>query len=197
MSDTGRHGRERRSFVPSPRGTAGRAAPELRPAVRTLDPVELVWLAEARELLRGPDVDLTDVAWLGGHVDELMTAWHHTMPSLRWDPLPTTTAVGLAVGDAVIARVPGLAWVYALDSSGSPYALAHPRTAMVVLPVDAVAELWYHGTPDQLPGLVDELMARSAEPAAEEHPRLSGAVRLLGHRRRAADPLSGLESVVR
>jgi hypothetical protein len=137
MSDTGRHGRDRRSFVPSPRGTAGRAAPELRPAVRTLDPVELVWLAEARELLRGPDVDLTDVAWLGGHVDELMTAWHHTMPSLRWDPLPTTTAVGLAVGDAVIARVTGLERVYALDSPGSPYALAHPRTTMVVLHVDA------------------------------------------------------------
>jgi hypothetical protein len=56
MSDTGRHahGRDRRSFVPDPHGTAGRAAPELRPAVRALDPAELVWLAEARELLRGP-----------------------------------------------------------------------------------------------------------------------------------------------
>ena len=79
--------------------------------MRTLDPAELVWLAEARELLRGPGVDLTDIAWLGGHVDELMAAWHQTMPSLRWDPLPTTTAVGLAVGDAVVARVPGLEWV--------------------------------------------------------------------------------------
>lgn len=90
MSDTGRHGRERRSFVPSPRGTAGRTSPELRPAVRTLDPVELVWLGEARELLRGPGVDLTDVAWLGGHLDELIATWYGTMPSWRWDLLPTT-----------------------------------------------------------------------------------------------------------
>ena len=197
MSDTGRHGRDRRSFVPSPRGTAGRTSPELRPAVRTLDPVELVWLAEARELLRGPDVDLTDVAWLGGHIDGLMTAWHHTMPSLRWDPLPTTTAVGLALGDAVIARVPALEWVFAFDAPRSPYALAHPRTAMVVLPVDAVAKLWNQGDPGRLPGLVDELAALSAEQVVEEHPRVSGAMRLLGRRRRAADPLSGLESVVR
>ena len=183
MSDTGRHGRDRRSVVPSPRGTEGRAAPELRPAVRTLDPAELVWLAEARELLRGPGVDLTDIAWLGGHLDGLMTTWHHTMPSLRWDPLPTTTAVGLAVGDALIARVPGLEWVYAFDAPGSPYALAHPRTAMVVVPADAVARLWYQGTPGRVPGLVDELAALSAEHAVEEHPRVSGAMRLLGRRR--------------
>jgi Domain of unknown function (DUF3806) len=183
MSDTGRHGRDRRSFVPSPRGTAGRVSPELRPAVRTLDPVELVWLGEARELLRGPGVDLTDVAWLGGHLDELMTAWHHTMPSLRWDPLPTTTAVGLAVGDAVVARVPGLEWVYALDAPGSPYALAHPRTAMVVHPADAVAQLWHQGTPGRLPGLVDELAAWTAERSVEEQPRVSGAMRLLARRR--------------
>jgi hypothetical protein len=165
MSDTGRHGRDRRSFVPSPRGTAGRAAPELRPAVRA------------------PGVDLTDIAWLGGHVDELMTTWHHAMPSLRWDPLPTTTAAGLAVGDAVIARVPGLEWVYALDAPQSPYALAHPRTAMVVLPADAVAQLWSQGATGRLPGLVDELAARSTEHTVEEHPRLSGAMRLLARRR--------------
>ncbi|HEX5332793.1 MAG TPA: DUF3806 domain-containing protein [Cellulomonas sp.] len=183
MSDTGRHGHDRRSVVPSPRGTAVRAAPELRPAVRTLDPAELVWLAEARELLRGPGVDLTDIAWLGGHLDGLMTTWHHTMPSLRWDPLPTTTAVGLAVGDAVIARVPGLEWVFAFDAPGSPYALAHPRTAMVVVPADTVAMLWQHGATGRLPGLVDELAALSAEHVIEEHPRVSGAMRLLGRRR--------------
>ncbi|MGV8977853.1 MAG: DUF3806 domain-containing protein [Cellulomonas sp.] len=170
--------------MPSPHPTAERIAPALRPAVRTLDPTELVWLGEARELLRGPGVDLTDLDWLSGHVDALLAAWRDTMPSLRWDPLPTTTAVGLAVGDAVIARVPGLEWVYALGGPGSPYALAHPRTTMVELPIDAVAHLWADGALGQLPGLVDELTVRCAEPpAAEEHTLLTGAMRLLTRRR--------------
>jgi hypothetical protein len=184
MSDTGRHARERerRSFVPSPRGTAGRITPDLRPAVRTLDPAELVWLAEARELLRGPGVDLTDVTWLGAQVDSLMASWHRTPPGLRWDPVPTTTAVGLAVGDAVIARVPGLRWVYALDAPGSPYALAHPRTTRIGLPIDAVTLLWQQGCPDALPRLIDELTERSADPRADEPARLTGALRPLTRR---------------
>lgn len=183
MSDTGRHARERerRPSVPSPRGTAGRATPDLRPAVRTLDPAELVWLAEARELLRGPGVDLTDVAWLGAHVDSLMSSWHSTPPALRWDPVPTTTAVGLAVGDAVIARVPELQWAYVLDARGSHYALAHPRTTSIELPIDAVTSVWAQGRPGMLPGLVDELVARST-PGAHEPARMSGALRLLTRR---------------
>ena len=187
MNDAGRHarGRIRPSFVPAPRGEAVPAATDPRPATRPLDPTELVWLAEARELLRGPRVDLTDVAWLGSHLDSLMASWHRSPSAARWDPSPTTTAVGLAVGDAVIARVPGLGWVYALHAPGSPYALAHPRTVAVELPVDAVAHLWTQGVPNLLPALVDELAGRATGRAArpDEPGRLTGALRLLNRRR--------------
>lgn len=169
--------------MPSPRGTAGRAAPDVRPAVRGLDPAEAMWLEESRELLRGPGLDLTDVDRLGVLLDELMTAWHATEPDRRWDPLPTVTALGLLAGDVVVARVPGLTWVRV---EGSPsIALAHPRTTTLELPLDAVAALWQDGVPDRLPALVRELTDRTLARVTEvdEPPRLTGALRLLSRRR--------------
>lgn len=169
--------------MPSPRGIAGRAAPDVRPAVRGLDPAEILWLEESRELLRGPGLDLTDVERLGALLDELMTAWHAAEPVERWDPLPTITALGLLTGDAVVARVPGLGWVR-VEGTAS-IALAHPRTTALALPLDAVAGLWDAGVPGGLPPLVHELtdatLARVAD--AEDPPRLPGALRLLGRLR--------------
>ncbi len=169
--------------MPSPRGTAGRAAPDVRPAVRGLDPAEAMWLAESRELLRGPGLDLTDVDRLGVLLDELMGAWHAVEPPLRWDPVPTITALGLLAGDVIVARVPGLTWV---RIEGSPsIALAHPRTTTLELPLDAVAALWEAGVPEQLPTLVREVTDRTLARVTQvdEPPRLTGALRLLARLR--------------
>jgi hypothetical protein len=185
MTGTARHARERdrRGFVPSPRGTAGRAAPDVRPAVRELDPAELVWMEECRELLRGPGLDLADVGWLGTLLDASMTPWHAASRPARWNPLPTITAVGIAAGDAVVSRVPGTAWV--VVSGTGTFALAHPRTTTLELPLEAVEASWHDGTPGTLPTLVAELTDRALLRITEvdEPPRLTGALRLLGLRR--------------
>lgn len=169
--------------MPSPRGTAGRAAPDVRPAVRGLDPAELMWLEESRELLRGPGVDVTDADRLGVLLDELMGAWHAAAPAARWDPLPTITALGLLAGDVVVARVPGLTWVRV--EGAASIALAHPRTTTLELPLDAVAALWQAGVPEQLPALVREMTDRTLARVTEvdEPPRLTGAMRLLARLR--------------
>ena len=158
--------------------------------MRPLDPGELVWLEEARELLRGPGVDLRDVGWLGAQLDVLMAVWHETPPVARWNPRPTTTALGITTGDAVIARVPGLQWVQLLEPGASRFALAHPATASLGHPLEAVEAAWAAGRPGALRPLVDRLAAEatgrtraSRTHVADEPARRSGALRLLGLRR--------------
>lgn len=186
MSAPGRHSRDRRAVVPSPRGEIAPIPTGPRPAVRTPDPAELVWLEEARELLRGPQTDLTDVGWLSAQLDVLMGSWHACPPAERWNPTPTTTALGIAVGDAVIARVPGLEWVYVLEPGGSRFALAHRASTLLDHPIEAVSALWSDGHPGTLRPLVDQLARRAlslTSAAPDEPARLTGALRLLGLRR--------------
>ena len=185
MSASGRHARDRRAFVPSPRAEATPITQGPRAAVRSPDPSELVWLEEARELLRGPQSDLTDVGWLGAQLDVLMGAWHACPTAERWNPTPTTTALGIAVGDAVIARVPGLEWVYVLEPGGSRFAIAHRESPLLEHPIEAVGALWVDGSPGTLRSLVDQLVGHALRVTAtrEEPDRLTGALRLLGLRR--------------
>lgn len=186
MSASGRHSRDRRAVVPTPRSELASLPAGPRPAVRTPDPAELVWLEEARELLRGPETDLTDVGWLGAQLDVLMGSWHACPPAERWNPIPTTTALGIAVGDAVIARVPGLEWVYVLEPGGSRFALAHRASTLLEHPIEAVSALWSEGRPGTLRPLVDQLARRAlslTSAAPDEPARLTGALRLLGLRR--------------
>ena len=157
----------------------------MRPDVRSLDPAELVWLEEARELLRGPGLDLTDVAWLGTQLDTLMASWHARPVAERWNRIPATTALGIAVSDAVIARVPGLQWVCVPDATGPRFALAHPLLVALEDPIATVDLLWTTGKPRQLPAFVEELTTRLLRQLAPpgEPALFTGALRLLGLRR--------------
>lgn len=184
MTTRARHARDRRStLVPSPRTAAGRAAPDARPAVRPLDPADLHWMQECRRHLHGPDTDLDDLDQLSAVFDKYAAAWHATEPALRWDPRPTTTAAGIAVGDLVVRRAPGASWVAVAGTRD--LALAHPDTTALELPLQAVSAAWLAGRPGALPELVDELVERTARRAASAHEPalLSGALRLLSLRR--------------
>lgn len=183
MTTTARHARDRRGLVPSPRGTAGRVAPDARPAVRPPDPSELVWMEECRRHLRDPDTDLTDVGRLGERVDSYAADWHAAPAHLRWDQRPTTQAAGIVVGDLVIAQVPGTTWV--VVEGTRTLAIAHPATSVLELPLAAVAAAWVEGRPGMLPDLVELLVERTLRRtgALAEPPRLTGALRLLTLRR--------------
>ncbi len=145
----------------------GIVAPVLVPAgVRPPGPVEYVWMEERRELLRGPDVDLTDLGQLAATFDDYVARWHTTPDAARWDPTVSAVAFGVAVGDVVIARVPGTRW--AVHPSGLPrLALTHPAHSRLALPVDAVAHAWLAGEPGALASLATRLSAliRPAAPA--------------------------------
>jgi len=174
--------RDAHGVVPSQRTSPDQTP---RPTVRTPDPAELMWLEEARELLRGPGIDLTDVQWLGTQLDTLMASWHTCPPAQRWNRVPTTTALGIAAGDAVIARVPGLQWVCVPDTAGPRFALAHPATTAVAHPIEAVDEIWTTGGAGLLPELVDGIAARALHQITPpvEPALFTGALRLLGLRR--------------
>ncbi len=150
--------------VPDPRGGD---SPGLVPAgVRPPGPVEYVWMEERRELLRGPDVDLSDLGQLAATFDDYVARWHAAPDAARWDPTVSAVAFGVTVGDVVIARVPGTRW--AVHPSGLPrLALTHPAHTRLALPVDAVAHAWLAGEPGALPSLATRLSAlvRPAAPA--------------------------------
>ncbi|WP_448061993.1 DUF3806 domain-containing protein [Cellulomonas hominis] len=150
-----------------PRAPGPTDSPVLVPAgVRPPGPVEYVWMETRRELLRGPDVDLTDLGQLAATFDDYVARWHATPDVARWDPTASAVAFGVAVGDVVIARVPGTRW--AVHSSGLPrLALTHPAHARLALPVDAVAHAWLVGEPGALAALATRLSAlvRPATPA--------------------------------
>lgn len=106
------------------------------------DPYQLVWMEELREFLRGPGIDLTVPA----HVEKLFidwcSRWHATTPSERWNPLPSLTALGVAVGDLVRAERPDLNWRVVTGCNPTTLVLADATGRAVASPLTDVATWW-------------------------------------------------------
>lgn len=125
----------------SPEGDLRRAT-DGKPQLEEPDPYQLVWMEELRELLRGPGVDLT----IPEHVERLFVdwccRWHATTPAERWDPLPSLTALGIAVGDLLRAARPDLLWRVVADCSPTTLILADTDDRPVASPLTDVATWW-------------------------------------------------------
>ncbi len=173
-----------RSTVPS--SAAG--AVDIAPGIRTLTPAEVAHLDRARAHLRSAAIDVTDSAAIGALLHRARTSWA-TGPSSA-PPAAMILALGVGVGDLLIARVPGARWAL---HNGS----AHPTPTVVsssgldaALPLTDVRSKWMTGC---TPTWVGEYVAAAAahlvvgadiavpaalpnppEPAALPSPRLAG-----------------------
>lgn len=66
---------------------------------------------------------------------------------------------GLAVGDLLVRRVPGLGWVLVSDDHVGELALTHVSAQVAVFPLSAVAERWRSGRADWLPAYLEQVVA--------------------------------------
>ncbi|SDB96521.1 protein of unknown function [Sanguibacter gelidistatuariae] len=105
-------------------------------------PVELVWMEELRNHLRSPEVDVTSVHELSHLFDTYCLAWHAAIESDRWDPNYVITALGVALGDVLVAQSGGSRWMVTAGQSSTTVAVRNDLFRGTIFPVDAVARRW-------------------------------------------------------
>lgn len=157
----------RRSDHGDERGTA-----EPTPQVLDLNPAELAWLDQVRGSLPGGGGAL-DPGVIGSLFDDALDAWLAAPAPDRDDPNAVINVVGIAVGDAVCARVPGARWAAVVDAGGTELAIIMPPPAgATVFPTNAVAKRWTDGERGWIPDFIDWLAGRLIEVTAEPSPQV-------------------------
>lgn len=151
--------------APSSRADLVDARADGQVVLRDPTPVELVWLEELRVHLRAPEVDLTSVPDLSRLFDSYCLTWHQRAAGERWDPNYVITAIGVALGDVLVARSRGQAcgarWMVAAGQATTTVAVRNDQFRRTVFPVDAVARRWISAET----GWIDAFL-RSADTAA-------------------------------
>lgn len=156
------------TLIPTPFGsTEDRTTPAGAPTgvVEALNDAERLWTAQQRELLVELCDALLDPPTVGRLFDRVHGAWREADHPA--DPDLLVNVFGLALGDLVAQRVPGLAWAVYRDDVGTELVLSHASSRLVVFPVAAVAERWGCAEPGWFAGYVDEA-ARMSSAALRE-----------------------------
>ncbi|MGN8247188.1 DUF3806 domain-containing protein [Cellulomonas soli] len=120
-----------------------------------LNEAELVWTAQHRELVLRLCEGHTDVDTLSGLFDRVQASWLASAD--RDDPHTLVNAFGIALGDLLIARLPGLRWSAYTDAAGPELVLAHPVHELVVFPISSVARQWGHAAEDWFARYADDV----------------------------------------
>lgn len=128
-----------------------------RPDVAQLNPAELVFVAQHRELVSGLCGGTVTPDALGALYDRVLVTWVATPEPDRADAQQLVRAFAIALGDLVVERVPGVAWVSSTDAEGTELALAHPDSDVLVYPRAVVARRWSEGETGWLAGYPDEI----------------------------------------
>lgn len=126
-------------------------------AVEPVGRAEARWMAAQRELVADLCDGSADAQTLTSVFARVHDAWHqqsHPAP-----PEPLIALFGLAVGDLLTRRVPGLGWVLVSDDHVGELALTHARAQVAVFPLSAVAERWRSGRADWLPAYLEQVVA--------------------------------------
>jgi len=111
-------------------------------SVEPLDRAGTVWTTRHRDLIADLCDDTVDTRALGDLFDRVQAVWRDS--EHRIDPRLLVNAFGVALGDLVAVRVPGLSWARYRDDAGGEVVLAHDTQDLVVLPVSSVAHHWGH-----------------------------------------------------
>jgi hypothetical protein len=110
--------------------------------VEPLNPAELVWAAQHREIITGLCSGTVDTQTLGDLFDRVQAIWLQSDERDRTDPESLVHAFGVTLGDLVAQRVPGLVWGSARGDGSPELVLTHPEHDVVVFPVAAVGKSW-------------------------------------------------------
>lgn len=156
------------TLIPTPFGSAedGTPSPDRTPGtVEALNAAERLWTTQQRELLVELCDAILDPPTVGRLFDQVHGAWRAATPPA--DPDLLVNVFGLALGDLVAQRVPGLAWAVYRDDVGTELVLAHASHPLVVFPLAVVAERWGTAEPGWFAGYVEEA-ARLSSAALRE-----------------------------
>jgi len=154
----------------------------MEPQVIELNAAELAWLDELRAALPGGDVPRGPEE-VGELYDGLFDAWHSAPQSEQGDPNAVINALGVAVGDAVVARVPGARWAAVSDEHGTELAIvASSAEAPTMFPTAAVAKRWVErerGWVAEYIGWISDRFTQIASEPSEQSQELASFA--LGH----------------
>jgi hypothetical protein len=142
-----------RSTLPTPAS----GAVDIAPGIRALLPGEVGHLDRARANLRGAGVDVTDPAALGLLLHNTRTAW--AAGTVATPPAALIMALGVGVGDLLIARVPGARWALHHGSDDPTPTVVSASGADAALPLSDVRARWVTGC---TPEWVSEYVASAA-----------------------------------
>jgi len=142
-----------RSTLPQ---SASRAA-DIAPGIRTLTAAEMAHLDRARAYLRSAGIDLTDPVAVGALLYNARTTWAAGPASAP--PSAMILALGVGVGDMLIARVPGARWALHHGSDDPTPTVVSASGLDAALPLTDVRGRWMTGC---TPEWVSEYVASAA-----------------------------------
>lgn len=156
----------RRSERPVDRSTA-----EPEPRVLALNAAELAWVDELRRALPGGGA--LEPGEIGRLYDDALLLLSMGPSSTQDDPNMMINALGVAVGDAVCARVPGARWAAVSDAQGTELAIvAGPSDGPRIFPTNAVAKRWVAGERGWVAGFIEAAAERLVELTTEPSPQV-------------------------
>lgn len=127
------------------------------PGVRPLTPDEIGHLDRARAHLRSSGADVDDPRAVGVLLHSARTQWADGPATAV--PQAMVMALGVGVGDLIVARVPGARWALRIGSSPTP-AVVSASGEDAALPLTDVGARWHTGC---TPGWVAEYVAAAAD----------------------------------
>jgi hypothetical protein len=122
--------------------------------VEPLNAAEVIWAAQHREIIADLCGGSVDAQTVGDLFDRVQAIWLQTDD--RTDSTPLEHAFGVALGDLVAERVPGLVWAVAHGDGTSELVLTHPQHDLVVFPIASVGKNWGHAPAGWLAAHVHE-----------------------------------------
>lgn len=136
------------------------AAPLGVPGMRELTPGEVQHLDRLRAYLAASRADVRDPAAL----DALLSSARRRASLADRDRDAMLAALGVGIGDAVLARAPGARWVLRTSGIAPVPALLDATGALAVVPLDDVQRRWVSGEPGWVPGYVVSAARRLGAP---------------------------------
>ncbi|WP_028050607.1 DUF3806 domain-containing protein [Cellulomonas sp. URHD0024] len=119
-----------------------------------LNAAEVVWAAQHREIVADLCRGSADAQTVSDLFDRVQAIWLQSDD--RADSAPLVHAFGVALGDLVAERVPGLSWATAHGHGEPELVLSHPTHDLVIFPIGSVGEHWGHAPVGWLAGHVHE-----------------------------------------